>query len=131
MYYLKVNGYTYPAEFTGRMKDMDWDERASKTITMEMSYDMATSILHDDVQWHIYRSWTETHVKIDPETGEPVIDPETGEPETEEVTVEEDFDNSEYSMMGDVIVHNDGTTSVKMGKPTDLEEAYEILYGEG
>jgi hypothetical protein len=26
-------------------------------------------------------------------------------------------------------VHIDGTCTVKMGKPTDLEDAYEILYG--
>ena len=25
--------------------------------------------------------------------------------------------------------HTDGTCTVKMGKPTDLEDAYEMIYG--
>lgn len=129
MYFLKVNGYTYPAQFTGKMNDVEWDNRASKTITLEVSYDVASAILHDDVEWHIYRTWTDVVPKFDPETGEPVIDPETGEQVMEEVTREEDFDNSDYSLRGDIIVHADSTVSVKMGKLTELEEAYEILYG--
>lgn len=129
MYNLKINGYIYPAEFTGKMKDVEWDNRQSKTITLELSYDIVTSLFHDDVHWSIYRSWTEKQPKIDPETGEVIIDPETGEPVMEDVTKEEEFDNSDYSMLGDIIVHNDGKVSVKMGKTTDLEEAYEILYG--
>ncbi len=44
---------------------------------------------------------------------------------------EEEFDNSDYSIAGDIIDHRDGSITVKMGKPTDLEEAYELLYGGG
>lgn len=36
---------------------------------------------------------------------------------------EEEFDNSDYSIAGDIIDHRDGTVTVKMGKPTALEEA--------
>lgn len=129
MYYLKVNNFTCPAEFTGKMIDREWDDRASKTITVSEDYATITAVLHDDAPWHIYRSWIEQRPKIDPETGEPMIDPETGEIIMEDVTVEEDFDNSEFSVRGDVIVHPDTTVSVKMGKPTDLEIAYELLYG--
>ena len=39
------------------------------------------------------------------------------------------YDHSDYSLAGDIIDHRDGTISVKMGKPTDLELAYELLYG--
>ena len=36
---------------------------------------------------------------------------------------EEEFDNTEYSIAGDITDHRDGTVTVKMGKPTALEEA--------
>lgn len=42
---------------------------------------------------------------------------------------ETEYDNSDYSVAGDIIDHRDGTLTVKMGKPTDLELAYEELYG--
>ena len=36
---------------------------------------------------------------------------------------------SEYNVLGDVVKHNTGIATVKMGKTTELEEAYELLYG--
>lgn len=42
---------------------------------------------------------------------------------------ETEYDNSDYSVAGDIIDHRDGTLTIKMGKPTDLELAYEELYG--
>lgn len=39
------------------------------------------------------------------------------------------YDYADYSLAGDITDHRDGTISVKMGKPTDLELAYELLYG--
>lgn len=42
-----------------------------------------------------------------------------------------EYDNSDYSVAGDITDHRDGTLTVKMGKPTDLELAYEELYGGG
>ena len=39
------------------------------------------------------------------------------------------YDYTDYSIAGDITDHRDGTISVKMGKPTDLELAYELLYG--
>jgi hypothetical protein len=40
-----------------------------------------------------------------------------------------EFDNSEYNIAGDLTDHRDGTITAKMGKLTDLEEAYEIMLG--
>ena len=34
---------------------------------------------------------------------------------------QEVYDNSEYSILGDITVHKDGTVTVKMGKPTAEE----------
>lgn len=42
---------------------------------------------------------------------------------------ETEYDNSEFRVAGDITDHRDGTLTVKMGKSTDLELAYEELYG--
>ena len=42
---------------------------------------------------------------------------------------ENEYDNSEYNVAGDITDHRDGYLSVKMGKSTDLEEILELLYG--
>ena len=41
----------------------------------------------------------------------------------------DEYDNSDFNIAGDVTDHRDGTMSIKMGKATDLEDAYELLYG--
>jgi len=38
-------------------------------------------------------------------------------------------DLSDYCIAGDVVDHRDGNITVYMGKMTDLEQAYELLYG--
>ena len=134
MLYLKINNSFYPATFTGKVVDKDWDNRSSKTITfLESSFAEVNSILQDDVEWSIYDNQVITQQAVDPETDQPLYqeDSETHEqvPVMEDVSVSQEYDNSEYSIKGDVIIHPDGTISVKMGKPTDLELAYELLYG--
>ena len=42
---------------------------------------------------------------------------------------EVEYDNSDFCVAGDITDHRDGTLTIKMGKPTDLELAYEELYG--
>ena len=134
MLYLKINNSFYPATFTGKVVDKDWDNRSSKTITfLESSFGAVNSILQDDVEWAIYDHQVIRQQAIDSETNQPLYqeDSETHEqvPVMEDVDVSQEYDNSEYSIKGDVIIHPDGTISVKMGKPTDLELAYELLYG--
>lgn len=60
------------------------------------------------------------------EDGSPALD-KAGNPVTEEQTSE--WDNSEFSMSGPITDNRDGTVSIKMGKPTDLEDAMELLLG--
>ena len=43
------------------------------------------------------------------------------------VDEEEEFDNSDYSIAGDITDHRDGTVTVKMGRPTALAEKTEHL----
>ncbi len=102
MIYFKTSTTLYSAEIIGRMEDRDWDNRESKAITLDMTYAEAIDIFVDDMPWSI-------------------VD------ETEDETVE--YDNSEFCIAGDITDHRDGTITVKMGKPTDLELAYEELYG--
>lgn len=123
MIYVKVNDTLYPASISGKMSDKDWDGRESKSITMTADFATVNALFPDGVAWSIV---TEETIPVINDQGEPVLDDE-GNPIYEVRQTE--FDNSEYSIRGDLTVHVDGTCSVKMGKATDLENAYETLYG--
>lgn len=114
--YIKVNETVYPAMVIGRVADKEWDNRASKSITLEMDYETASTLFVDGLAWSIVQR-----------DEVPTYD-ENGEPTGTEMR-ETEFDNSEYCIAGDITDHRDGTITVKMGKLTDLEEAYEIMLG--
>lgn len=114
---VKVNGAIYEADVNGLMTDRTWDNRESKSILLEMRHEDALSVFSDGVTWSIL---------MDIET--PVID-ENGELTGEVTVTTEEYDNSEFCIAGDVTDHRNGFVTVKMGKLTDLEEAYEILLG--
>ena len=117
--YVKINDNQYAASITGRLHDKDWDNRESKAITLEMSYEDVVKNFVDDMQWFILQEveeTVETEVEFENENGEmetKVV--------TEVVTNLESYDNSEYSMVGDITMHQNGTVTVKMGKPTASE----------
>lgn len=110
--YVKINDIQYPASITGRLNDKDWDNRASKAILLEMNYADALSTFVDDVQWSIIQ---EVETVVDE------INEETGESTPIATTELEEYDNSEYSIAGDIIDHRNGYVTVKMGKPTAEE----------
>lgn len=116
MIYIKINEILYPATINGRMSDMDWDNRESKSITLEMGYQTAVELFADGLLWSIVQ-----------EEEFPVYDENMKQTGTE--LRETEFDNSEYNLAGDITDHRDGTITVKMGKLTELEEAYEIMLG--
>lgn len=120
---VKVNGTIYPAVVDGQMNDYQWDNRESKAITLEMSHDAAIVAFQNGTPWSIVV--TEQRPVIDA-AGDPVLDADGAQ--VFEPT-ETEIDNSDYSIAGDVTDHRDGTVTVKMGRPTDLEDAYEMLYG--
>ena len=107
--YLKVNGQEYPAKFISKYQDLNWDKRETQTIYLTMSHDAVAALLPSGTPWSIVMR--ETQDVLD-EQGQP-----TGE--TEEVVNE--YDNSAYSLAGDITDHRDGTVSIKMGKPTESE----------
>jgi hypothetical protein len=109
--YIKVNNTEYPAEINGNPKDRSWGGRDTKTVTLTMSHDEAAALLPDNTPWSIVLRET---VDVLDEQDQP-----TGE--TKEVVNE--YDNSEYSIAGDLTDHRDGTVSIKMGKPTETENA--------
>lgn len=119
--YIKINSgdILYPAVITGRMADKEWDSRETKSITLEMDYATANKLFIDGVIWSIVMEHPVEIKEIDSE----------GNTTTKTIIETEEFDNSEYSLAGDITDHRDGTLTVKMGKLTDLEQAYEIMLG--
>lgn len=109
--YIKVNNTEYPATVSGMNNDCTWDGRDTKTITLTMTHAEVAALLPDNTPWSIVQR---DMVDMLDEQGKP-----TGE--TKEVVNE--YDNSEYSLAGDITDHRDGTVSIKMGKPTETENA--------
>lgn len=115
MTYIKVNNTLYPAKIDGRIGDYEWDRRDTKSITLSMTYAEVLALLPDNTPWSIVQK--DTVQKIG-EDGQLMVDT-SGNPVTEEVTSE--YDNSEYSMSGVIRDNRDGTVTIKMGKPTEIE----------
>lgn len=109
--FIKVNGQEHPAACIYNYKDRNWDMRETQTVHLTMPYAQAAALLPSGTPWSIV--FRETKDKLDND-GNP-----TGQ--TEEVVTEEDM--STYSLAGDITDHRDGTVSIKMGKPTETENA--------
>lgn len=106
MTYVKINGNQYPATINGKIVDREWDNRDSKAITLEMNYEEALTTFVDDAPWSIIHQ------------NDSYVDPSTNETVTPEPI---EYDNSEYCVAGSVTDHRNGTITVKMGKPTEVE----------
>lgn len=124
MTYIKVNNTLYPATIDGRIADYEWDRRDTKSITLNMTYAEVLALLPDNTPWAIVQKDT---VQKTGEDSQPMVD-DSGDPVTEEVTTE--FDNSEYSMSGVIRDNRDGTVTIKMGKPTEIENILSELESE-
>lgn len=108
---VKIAGNEFEAIVSGVANDALWGGRESKSITLTMDYETAAATFCDDVPWSILYQPSDYY---DPETQQMVTPPV------------EEYDNSDYCILGDITVHRDGTVTVKMGKPTG-EELYNIL----
>ena len=108
---IKIGNQEHEATVSGVSTDGKWGNRASKSISLSMDYATAAATFADDVPWSILYQPSDYY---DPETQQMVTPPV------------EEYDNSDYCILGDITVHRDGTVTVKMGKPTG-EELYNIL----
>lgn len=109
--FIKVNGQEYPATLIYNYKDRNWDMRETQTLYLTMTHDEAAALLPDNTTWSIVQREMQD-----------VLD-EQGNPTGETKEVVNEYDNSEYSLAGDITDHRDGTVSIKMGKPTETENA--------
>lgn len=128
MTYIKINSTLYPATISGRVADKDWDNRESKAIKLEMDYETAKELFADGLAWSIVQQ-EEVPVYQKDENGKYVLDENGTRIQTGTEIQETEFDNSEYNLAGDITDHRDGRVTAKMGKLTDLEQAYEIMFG--
>lgn len=110
MIYIKINETLYPATVSGRMADRDWDNRASKSITLEIDHETANALFVDGLVWSIVQ---EHKVATYDDTGE----------QNGFQIVTEEYDNSDYNMAGSITDNRDGTMTIKMGKKTEYELA--------
>ena len=123
---VKINGTLYPATISGRVADKDWDNRASKAITLEMSYAEAVELFVDGVAWSIVQQNEVPVYQVD-ENGKAVLD-EHGNPiQTGTEIQESEWDNSDYDVAGAITDHRNGTITAKMGKITDSEALAELM----
>ena len=115
---IKIGETKYPAQIDGILENRNWDNRDSKAITLNISYAAASALFVDGLTWSIVTDYERE-----------TINAETGKVTGETEAVSEEYDNSAFSVLGDIVVHIDGTVTVIMGKPTDLEETLGLLYG--
>jgi len=106
MTFIKINNTLYPASISGKMSDSEWGGRPTKTIRLTMPYSTAVELFVDDVQWSIVEEYED-------ENNQPV---------------QNEYDNSDYCLAGDIIDHRNGILSVKMGRAT-AEEILSIITG--
>lgn len=125
MTFVKINETLYPATISGRVADKDWDNRASKAITLEMDYETASKLFVDGLNWSIVQQNEVPVYQVD-EDGRAVLD-ESGNPiQTGTEIQESEWDNSEYDVAGSITDHRNGTITAKMGKITDAEALAEL-----
>lgn len=109
--FIKVAGQEYPATCIYNYKDRNWDMRETQTVHLTMPYAQAAALLTTGTPWfNVTREMQDVLDENGMLTGQ-----------TEEVVTEEDM--SAYSLAGEIVDHRDGTVSVKMGKPTETENA--------
>lgn len=114
---IKINGAEYPATISGNTHDYEWDGRHTKTIALTMAADAARELFVDGVSWSIL-------------SDQPIVNPEN--PEAPMQTTERvEYDNSDFNLAGPITDFRNGSVSVKMGKLTELEEAYKTILGGG
>lgn len=108
--FIKVGGVEYPATLIYNYKDRNWDMRETQTVHLTMPYAQAAALLPSGTPWSIVMRETQD-----------VLD-EQGQPTGQTKEVVNEYDNSAYSLAGEITDYRDGTVSIKMGKMTETEQ---------
>lgn len=116
--YVRINNQVIPATIAGRLKDKDWNDRSSKSIHLNLPYEEVKTLFQDDIAWEIGQ-----------EIEMPILSLQHDEIIAIEDKIIDFYDNSEYSIVGDIILHADNTVTVKMGCPTSEELLMMIMEG--
>lgn len=117
MTYIKVNNTLYPAiKIDGNSSDSKWDRRETKEIKLAMTYDEVLELMPDGTPWSIICDEVK---EVEDEDGNFIP-----------TLVQKDVDNSAYNMSGTITDNRDGTCTIKMGKPTEIETVLNELETE-
>ena len=66
MIYIKINSILYPAIIEGKIEDNEWDNRESKSITINDTYENINTLFSDGVAWSIIeKNFIPTYLKDD------------------------------------------------------------------
>lgn len=126
MIYVKINDTLYPATVNGKIADKDWDNRESKSITLEMTYAEAVALFVDGLVWSIVQQ-SEVPVFEKDENGDYILDENGKRIRTGTEMKEAEFDNSDFDIAGSITDHRNGTITAKMGKITDGEALADLM----
>ena len=127
MIYVKINDTLYPATITGELKDWNWGERESKSITVEMTHAEADALFVDGAVWSMVERVEVPNVKLD-ENGMLVIGADGKFVQDGTKIRETETDFSDYELAGELIDHRNGKITAKMGKHT-AEELLAVIMG--
>ena len=106
----------------GKIKNPNFGDRDTKNFTIEGTYETALNIINENASWKI--------IDIIP-INEPLQIPEGAEllynEDNEVIGFKAEYDNSDYNILGDIIIHNNGTITMEYAKPNELDEANAAL----
>jgi len=126
---INVDGVDYSAiSINGRISDSNWNHRESKYIKLKMEAMDAVNIFRDGISWSIIEKVEAERVLLD-ENGNIVYDENGGVVLEHIEDVRREYDNSDFCVLGDIVIHPDGTCTVAMGKETAEEKLITMMYG--
>lgn len=128
MIYVNIRNTLYPATISGKMVDHEWGNRESKYIKLEMGAAEVAEIFKDGISWSIVEKGEKSVVAVD-EEGNIVYDDEGNIVMKTTEEYRNEYDNSEFCVLGDIVIHPDGTCTVAMGKETAEEKLITMMYG--
>ena len=128
-FFVAVNGVEYPVlSIIGKVKDTGWNDRESKYIKLKMSAAKVAEVFKDGIAWDIVEYGSKAVVDTN-EDGTVKYDENGDLVMVETENYRNEYDNSEYCVLGDIVIHPDGTCTVAMGKETTEEMLITMMYG--